>query len=45
MSESMAELTKKAAALRQELNKYAYEYYVKDNPTVEDYVYDKLCGR
>ncbi len=42
MSESMAELTKKAAALRQELNKYAYEYYVKDNPTVEDYVYDKL---
>ncbi|MGX7175851.1 NAD-dependent DNA ligase LigA [Enterococcus saigonensis] len=28
--------------MRQELNKYAYEYYVKDNPTVEDYVYDKL---
>lgn len=42
MAESMADLTKKAAALRQELNRYAYEYYVKDNPTVEDYVYDKL---
>ncbi|MCD1025096.1 NAD-dependent DNA ligase LigA [Enterococcus montenegrensis] len=42
MSESITELAKKAAALRQELNTYAYEYYVKDNPTVEDYVYDKL---
>ena len=24
------------------LNKYAYEYYVLDNPSVEDIVYDKL---
>ena len=24
------------------LNKYAYEYYVLDNPSVEDKVYDKL---
>ncbi len=27
-------------ALRQELERYNYEYYVKDNPTVSDFVYD-----
>lgn len=29
-------------ALRAQLNQYAYEYYVKDEPSVEDAVYDKL---
>lgn len=29
-------------ALQQQLNRYAYEYYVKDQPTVEDHVYDQL---
>lgn len=28
--------------LRDELNKYAYNYYVLDNPLVSDYEYDKL---
>ena len=27
------------------LNKYAYEYYVLDNPSVEDIVYDKLYDK
>ncbi|MBO5364898.1 MAG: NAD-dependent DNA ligase LigA [Clostridia bacterium] len=27
-------------ALRQELERYNYEYYVRDNPTVSDFVYD-----
>ncbi|GCF94502.1 DNA ligase [Enterococcus florum] len=30
-----------AEALRVELNQYAVEYYVNDQPSVEDYVYDK----
>ena len=32
---------KRSAELRDELNQYAYEYYVKDQPSVEDFVYDK----
>lgn len=36
------ELAKKAETLRQQLNQYAHEYYVNDQPTVEDYVYDRL---
>lgn len=28
--------------LVRQLNQYAHEYYVKDRPTVEDFVYDKL---
>ncbi|EOT29201.1 NAD-dependent DNA ligase LigA [Enterococcus saccharolyticus] len=28
--------------LKTQLNQYAYEYYVKDQPTVEDHVYDAL---
>lgn len=28
--------------LTKELNQYAYEYYVLDKPTVEDYYYDRL---
>ena len=35
MNERMIELVKL-------LNKYAYEYYVLDNPTVSDKEYDKL---
>ncbi|HPR81422.1 MAG TPA: hypothetical protein PK268_05990, partial [Enterococcus sp.] len=26
--------------LKTQLNQYAYEYYVKDQPTIEDHVYD-----
>lgn len=33
---------KRILELRNILNKYNYEYYVNDNPSVEDYVYDKL---
>ncbi|SJZ52451.1 DNA ligase (NAD+) [Pilibacter termitis] len=33
---------KKAEKLREELTRYAYEYYVLDNPSVEDSYYDKL---
>ncbi|MGG5358626.1 MULTISPECIES: NAD-dependent DNA ligase LigA [unclassified Enterococcus] len=33
---------KRAEELREKLNRWSYEYYVKDQPTVEDYVYDKL---
>ncbi|MGA9232290.1 MAG: NAD-dependent DNA ligase LigA, partial [Exiguobacterium oxidotolerans] len=29
-------------ALRQKLNQYSYEYYVKDQPTVPDSTYDQL---
>lgn len=28
--------------LQQQLNQYGYEYYVQDQPTVEDYIYDQL---
>ena len=28
--------------LRDELNKYAYNYYVLDNPLISDFEYDKL---
>ena len=38
MTESMQELVKK-------LNKYAYEYYVLDNPTVSDKEYDVLYDK
>lgn len=42
----MAEMTfqqaeEKSKALREELNQYAHEYYVEDQPSVEDYVYDQ----
>jgi DNA ligase (NAD+) len=32
---------KRSAELRDELNQYSYEYYVQDQPSVEDFVYDK----
>ena len=28
--------------LKRQLNQYAHEYYVQDQPTVEDFVYDRL---
>ncbi|MBE5742105.1 MAG: NAD-dependent DNA ligase LigA [Clostridiales bacterium] len=41
MSELLIEMRK----LVDTLNKYAYEYYVLDNPSVEDIVYDKLYDK
>jgi DNA ligase (NAD+) len=38
----MTEAAKRIEELVTELNQYAYEYYVKDQPTVEDHVYDRL---
>lgn len=35
-------INERVSRLQQQLNRYAYEYYVQDQPTVEDYVYDKL---
>ncbi len=35
---------KRAKQLRDLLNKYSYEYYVLDKPTVSDAVYDSLTG-
>lgn len=32
---------KRSTELRDELNQYAHEYYVQDQPSVEDFVYDK----
>ena len=29
-------------ALKEQLNEYAYQYYVLDNPTISDYDYDGL---
>lgn len=38
----MTEKLKKMRSLCDTLNRFAYEYYVLDNPSVEDIVYDKL---
>lgn len=35
-------IAEKIKQLVTELNQYAHEYYVKDQPTVEDYIYDRL---
>lgn len=35
------EATKKAEELRVQLDRWSREYYVLDQPTVEDYIYDK----
>ena len=32
----------RAEELRRQLNKYAYEYYVQDNPSIDDAIYDSL---
>ncbi len=36
------ELAKRINFLKDELNKYAYNYYVLDNPLISDFEYDKL---
>jgi DNA ligase (NAD+) len=36
------EASKRVAVLRTQLTQYSYEYYAKDQPSVEDYVYDRL---
>ena len=38
----MSEAESRIDKLRQQLNEYAYQYYVLDKPTVEDAVYDSL---
>lgn len=38
------ESEKRAIELRRQLNKYAHEYYILDNPSVDDAVYDSLYG-
>ncbi len=40
----MSQPAKRAAKLRQQLNELAYEYYVLDNPSAEDSVYDGLMA-
>lgn len=35
---------KRVAELKEILNKASYEYYVMDNPTLEDYEYDRLMA-
>lgn len=42
MAVPSTEVQQRAEELRTTLNQYAYEYYVKDQPSVEDYVYDRL---
>ncbi len=42
MDSPTKEQQERAEALRTELNQYAYAYYVKDQPAVEDYIYDQL---
>lgn len=39
---TLDQATKRAQELRLELNQYAHEYYVEDQPSVEDYIYDRL---
>ncbi|MEI6237494.1 MAG: NAD-dependent DNA ligase LigA [Candidatus Saccharibacteria bacterium] len=40
----MSEAESRIKILRQQLNEYAYQYYVLDKPTIEDAVYDSLFG-
>lgn len=40
----MTDAKDRASKLRQQLQQYAYEYYVLDTPTVEDSVYDGLMA-
>lgn len=42
MTEADAKL--RAEELRKQLNKYSYEYYVLDKPSVDDAIYDSLYG-
>lgn len=40
-----SEILQEAARIREELERYNYEYYVQDNPSVSDFVYDELMNR
>ena len=40
-----AEVIKEIQKLRLELERYNHEYYVMDNPTVSDFVYDEKMQR
>jgi DNA ligase (NAD+) len=42
MTDSTAELSARAATLRQQIEQAAYEYYVLDRPTLADAEYDRL---
>ena len=42
MSKPLAELSARAAALREQLERAAHEYYVLDRPTLSDRAYDTL---
>ena len=42
MPSSSATVEKRAAELRQLLNRYLYEYHVLDDPSVSDAEYDRL---
>nr|WP_071131210.1 NAD-dependent DNA ligase LigA [Enterococcus timonensis] len=39
---SIQSAKKQVAALKEQLNKWAHEYYVLDQPTVEDFEYDRI---
>ena len=41
MSDTLEQATQKVAALRNTLNEYNYQYYVLDDPSVPDAVYDR----
>lgn len=44
MTEKLS-ISEQARALRDELNQYAYEYYVMDQPTVPDHLYDEQYAK
>ena len=41
MSENIEQVTKEIAQLRKTINEYNYQYYVLDDPSVPDAVYDR----
>ncbi len=41
----MEQIKKEILTLREQLNQYNYEYYVQDNPTVDDFTYDAFMQR
>ena len=42
MDSKKSQAAERARQLRKQLNQYGYEYYVLDNPSVEDSIYDSL---
>lgn len=44
MNMTESEAANRADELKKQLNKYAYEYYVLDKPSVSDAIYDSLFG-